>query len=88
MSLLINEEEIFEVRLTKADGYKKIGIGLGVIFVTLICLVWFYFSLYKNPVTSNIIFFVFLTVVAILISALSLLKLICMFAFFDNRNRD
>ena len=69
------------MRLTKADGYKKIGIGLGVIFVTLICLVWFYFSLYKNPVTSNIIFFVFLTVVAILISALSLLKLICMFAF-------
>ena len=58
----------------------KIGIGLGVIFVTLICLVWFYFSLYKNPVTSNIIF-CFLTVVAILISALSLLKLICMFAF-------
>ncbi|EFQ71969.1 hypothetical protein HMPREF9510_00183 [Enterococcus faecalis TX0470] len=79
--MLINEEEIFEVRLTKADGYKKIGIGLGVIFVTLSCLVWFYFPLYKNPVTSNIIFFVFLKVVAILISALSLLKLICMFAF-------
>ncbi|BDH64944.1 hypothetical protein EfsSVR2332_24600 [Enterococcus faecalis] len=59
MSLLINEEEIFEVRLTKADGYKKIGIGLGVIFVTLSCLVWFYFPLYKNPVTSNIIFLFF-----------------------------
>ncbi|EPI23117.1 hypothetical protein D354_01216 [Enterococcus faecalis] len=47
------------MRLTKADGYKKIGIGLGVIFVTLSCLVWFYFPLYKNPVTSNIIFLFF-----------------------------
>lgn len=69
------------MRLIKVDGYKKIGIGLGVIFVIFICLVWFYFLFYKNLVISNIIFFVFLIVVVILISVLFLFKLICMFVF-------
>ena len=75
------------MRLTKADGYKKNG-GLCYFCHTYLLGMVFYFSLYKKSSDKNIIFFVFLTVVAILISALSLLKINMYVCFFDNRNRD